>query len=90
MIHRYYLPDDFFGFTIEEMKKIIMPVKGVNLIDKDWKYDMLKGYRIENVDRWHLKADSRKSLWAGIDAIKQAIIKRDPEIIKFKFKRVKW
>ena len=85
MTHRFFLPADFYGFSIAEMKGIVSKVKGVFLTDKKWEYDMLKKYTVQDIIGWHIKADTRKAMRAAREAIQQAVIKRDhPELAEKK------
>jgi len=84
MKHEKVLPDDLYGFTFEEFRKILLRVKritGVILTNKDMEFDLIKGYRVTGIGQWKIKTSSKKKLNLVMDEIYREMRNRDnPEI----------
>ena len=81
MANHYDLPYDLYGFSIEELQKILAPVKGttrVRLTNREYSYDMLTKFKVKGVTgQWRLVAPSKKKLDQAFFMIKEAIRRRE-------------
>lgn len=80
MTYHYDLPYDLYGFSIEELRQILLPVRRttrVRLTNKEYSYDMLTKFRVKGITgRWRLVAPSKKKLDQAFFQIKEARRKR--------------
>jgi hypothetical protein len=94
MSPRQYLPVTLYGFSFAEIEEILKPLseKGVFITNREYKKIGYKtGYQIKDLkDKYWIQARTKQLLESAVSLIKKEILKRDPEIVKFKFKRVKW
>jgi len=76
----YDLPYDLYGFSIEELRQILLPVRRttrVRLTNKEYSFDLLTKFRVKGITgRWRLVAPSRKRLDQAFFQIKEARRKR--------------
>lgn len=77
MASYYELPDDLYGFTVEELRKILEPVRritGVRLTNRIYDYDVpTNSFKVKGVTgRFRLVAPSKKKLNVAFSQIKEA------------------
>jgi len=82
MANFYELPDDLFGFSIEELRAILAPVKRITrarLTNREFSYDgSTDSFKIKGVGgSWRLVAPSKKKLDQAWFQIKEALRKRE-------------
>lgn len=80
MANHYDLPHDLYGFSIEELRKILLPVRRttrVRLTNREYSYDMLAKFKVKGITgQWRLVAPSKKKLDQAFFQIKEARRKR--------------
>lgn len=86
MASYYELPDDLYGFSIEELRQILLPVRRitrVRLTNREYSYDMLTKFKVKGITgHWRLVAPSKKKLDRAFFQIKEARRKRALETLK--------
>ena len=80
-MNRYYLPDDFFGFSFAEIQEIIKPLseKGVFITNREYeKIGWKTGYQIKDVKGGYwIQARTKQLLGTAVSLIKDKVQKRD-------------
>jgi len=83
MANHYDLPYDLYGFSIEELRQILLPVRritGVRLTNREYSYDMLAKFKVKGITgQWRLVAPSKKKLKQAFFQIKEARRKKAME-----------
>lgn len=80
MTCHYDLPYDLYGFSIEELRQILLPVRRttkVRLTNREYSYDLLTKFKVTGITgHWRLVAPSKKKLDQAFFQIKEARRKR--------------